>query len=85
MDIVNPGADKGSALKILMKELELKKEEVMAFGDNINDLGLLQAAGESYAIGSAREEVKNAAKHIAPPLSEYGETIAIREFLDKNF
>lgn len=81
MDIVNPGADKGSALKALMKELGLSKEEVMAFGDNINDLGLLEAAGESYAIGSAREEVKAAAKHVAPPLSVYGETIALKEFL----
>jgi hydroxymethylpyrimidine pyrophosphatase-like HAD family hydrolase len=83
MDIVNPGADKGSALKKLMKELELSKEEVMAFGDNINDLGMLEAAGESYAIGSARQEVKDAAKHIAPPLNIYGETIALREFLEK--
>lgn len=82
MDIVNPGADKGSALKILMKELGLKREEVMAFGDNINDLGLLEAAGESFAIGSARQEVKDTAKYIAPPLSEYGETTAIREFLE---
>lgn len=83
MDIVNPGADKGSALKILMKELGLRKEEVMVFGDNINDLGLLDAAGESYAIGSARQEVKDAAKHIAPPLSVYGETIALRDFLNE--
>ena len=40
----------------------------MAFGDNLNDLEMLYAAEESYAIGSARQEVKDAAKHVAPPL-----------------
>ena len=82
MDIVYPDADKGSSLRILQKRLGITPEETMAFGDNINDLGLLAAAAHSYAIGSAREEVKQAAKHIAPPLSENGETEVLLKLLE---
>ena len=82
MDIVYPDADKGSSLRILQNILGIKPEETMAFGDNINDLGLLAAAGESYAIGSARDEVKAAAKHVAPTLKENGETEVLLELLN---
>ena len=83
MDIVYPDADKGSSLKMLQKRLGITREETMAFGDNLNDLGLLEAAEESYAIGSARDEVKAAAKHIAPPLSENGETEVLLKLLEQ--
>ena len=58
-----------------------KLEETMAFGDNLNDIGMLEAAKESYAIGSARKEVKDAARHVAPPLSQNGETQVLKELL----
>lgn len=83
MDIVYPDADKGSSLQILQSILGISREETMTFGDNINDLGLLAAAEESYAIGSARDEVKKAAKHIAPPLSENGETEVLLRLLNE--
>ena len=83
MDVTGLTADKGNALKALQKQLGITKEETMAFGDNLNDLGLLAAAEESYAIGSARDEVKATAKHVAPPLSEYGETEVLLELLSR--
>ena len=58
MDVTGKHADKGNALKKLQSILNISREETMAFGDNLNDLGLLEAAEESYAIGSARDEVK---------------------------
>ena len=83
MDVTGLTADKGNSLKKLQAILGIKKEETMAFGDNLNDLGLLDAAEESYAIGSARDEVKNAAKHVAPPLSENGETEVLLKLLEE--
>ena len=82
MDIVLPDADKGTSLRKLQEHLGVTPAETMVFGDNLNDIGMLQASEESYAIGSARDEVKAAAKHIAPPLSEYGETTVITDYLD---
>ena len=37
----------------------------MAFGDNLNDMELLAQAKYSYAIGNARQEIKDAANYIA--------------------
>ena len=83
MDIVSPEVDKGTALKVLQDKLGISREESMVFGDNLNDLGLMEAAEESYAIGSARDEVKAVAKHIAPPLDENGVTQVLQNFLNE--
>lgn len=83
MDVTPQTADKGHSLQLLQKQLGITKEETMAFGDNLNDLGLLAAAEESYAIGSARDEVKAVAKHIAPPLKENGETEVLLKLLEE--
>ncbi len=85
MDIVQPDADKGSSLRALQEHLGIAPEETMAFGDNLNDVGMLKAAVESYAIGSAREEVRALAKHIAPPLMENGETQVLKALLEQEF
>jgi Cof subfamily protein (haloacid dehalogenase superfamily) len=81
MDVTGLTADKGNSLKRLQAILGITREETMAFGDNLNDLGLLDAAEESYAIGSARDEVKKAAKHVAPPLDEFGESEVLLQLL----
>lgn len=44
----------------------------MAFGDNTNDIGLMKAAGFSYAVENARPEVKEAARFICPSYLEKG-------------
>ncbi len=65
IDFMDYRADKGIALRMLQRQLHIDREETMAFGDNCNDLGMLASAGESYAIGNARPEVKKAAKYVA--------------------
>ena len=42
-----------------------KPEEVMAIGDNMNDIGMLTEVQNSVAIGNARQEVKDICKYIA--------------------
>lgn len=65
VDFVRSDVDKGNALMKIQKMMNIKKEETMAFGDNDNDIGMLNCAGESYAVANARENVKAAARHIA--------------------
>lgn len=65
IDFVGLQVDKGTALTNLQQMLGISKEETMAFGDNSNDIGMLNCAGESYAMGNARDSVKAAAKHLA--------------------
>lgn len=72
VDFMDASVDKGNALQVLQKHLGVTKEETMAFGDNDNDIGLLQAAGESYAVENARDTVKAQAKHVCPSYEEKG-------------
>lgn len=72
IDFSNKGADKGAALKLLQKKFGVDRKETMAFGDNHNDVGMIQAAGESYAVATARTAVKRAAKYIVGSYEEKG-------------
>ena len=65
MHINSNGADKGQSLQRLTEILGIEYNEIMVFGDNINDLGMLEKGYYSYAIGNAREEVKSAARFVA--------------------
>ncbi len=57
---------KASALRLLLKQLyDIDLSEVIAFGDNYNDVELIQAVGLGIAVGNARDEVKAVAKEIA--------------------
>ena len=48
------------------------KENIMAFGDHLNDLEMLRYIPNSYAMENAIPEVKAVAAHIAPSNEEYG-------------
>lgn len=65
IDFMDYRGDKGNALISIQEKLNILPEETMVFGDNFNDIGMLKNAGESYAIGNAREEVKKVAKYVA--------------------
>ena len=79
VDVMKPGVDKGRAMRMLMQLKGVRPEECMAFGDYLNDLQLLQSVGESYAMDNALEEIKAAAKYIAPGNDENGVVRVIRE------
>jgi Cof subfamily protein (haloacid dehalogenase superfamily) len=44
------GVDKGSALRHLAKQLQIEKENIIAFGDSDNDLEMLLEAGQPFAM-----------------------------------
>ena len=70
VDIMMPGISKGKALAHIQKTLGITREETAAFGDNGNDIPMLQQAAESFAVANAREEVKTAAKHVLGDVSQ---------------
>lgn len=72
VDFMDKSVDKGNALRKIQEALCISRDDTMAFGDNNNDLGLILAAGESYAVENAVEEVKEAAKHICPDYTQKG-------------
>lgn len=64
LDIMNMGASKGTAIKEIFRKFGINKNESIAFGDNYNDIEMLQEVGKSYAMGNAEAYVKSRASHI---------------------
>ena len=62
MDCMALGVNKGEAVKTLQESLGIAPEETMVFGDQLNDIEMLNRAYYSFAVGNAREEVKKAAR-----------------------
>lgn len=62
MDCMAIGVSKGQAIKILQESLEIKPEETMVFGDQLNDLEMIRQAYYSFAVANARPEVKAEAR-----------------------
>lgn len=62
-DFMNYGTHKGKAIEILQKEINISKEETVAFGDNFNDIEMLKDAKYSFAMEEAHPDVKKHAKY----------------------
>ena len=75
------GVSKWTGLSFLMNYFGLTPDEVCCFGDNLNDIEMLQNAGESYAVSNARAEVIASAKHTCPPYWENGVLQVLKTFL----
>ena len=82
VDVMNPLANKGIALTALASALGVTPTETVAFGDYLNDLELLQAAGTAYAMENAHPDIKAIADRIAPPNTEHGVVTELRVLLD---
>ena len=55
-------------------------DETCTFGDNLNDIEMLQSAGMSYAVSNAREEVIAAARDTCAPYWENGVLQVLKTF-----
>ena len=76
-------AHKGRALERLAQHLGFTLADCAAFGDGLNDLTMVEAAGLGVAMGNAVNEVKAVAKTIAPTNDEDGVAAVLEPlFLD---
>jgi Cof subfamily protein (haloacid dehalogenase superfamily) len=57
LDLLPPGCSKGAALDSLARIRGLEREQIMAIGDNLNDLEMLDFAGRSVVMANASEEI----------------------------
>ncbi len=64
-DAVNISSSKGAALSALAQRLDIPREQVMAIGDNHNDVPMLEWAGFGVAVANASETAKAAADYVA--------------------
>jgi len=69
----NPlGATKGIALEYAAKKLGISPRDIIAFGDGLNDLPMLQAAGWSVAMTNGQEALKSVCCDICPSNQDDG-------------
>ena len=72
LEITDRLANKGQALRQMAAEMGLTLDQVMCFGDALNDVPMLQCAGVGVAMANASEEAKAAAAYLAPLQQEDG-------------
>ena len=81
VEINHADATKGHALLGLAAHLGLDREQVMAFGDGLNDITMIRAAGVGVAMANAVEEVRQAADEITATNDEDGVAAVIERLL----
>jgi Cof subfamily protein (haloacid dehalogenase superfamily) len=81
IELLPPGCNKGVGLAAVVENLGFGAQEVIAIGDNINDLEMIAWAGLGIAMENGSSQAKAKAKRIAPPHDENGVAKIIKEFL----
>lgn len=71
-DIIPVNGSKAEGIKQLIKRLEIKKENIYAFGDGLNDIEMIEFVGNGIAMGNAVESLKEIADFITKPVDEDG-------------
>lgn len=81
--VINPkGINKKSTLENLGKKLKIKLEEMIFFGDGLNDLEVIEAVGCGVAMKNALEEVKEKSNYITLSNNEDGIAVFLDDLLE---
>ena len=79
INIVNPNTSKGNAISGLCKFLKIDINDVIAIGDDLNDISMIKMAGLGVAMENANPEVKAIAKEITNSNNNNGVAKILRE------
>ncbi len=82
VDILNAGCSKGHALERWANQRRIERSEVMAIGDNYNDIEMLTFAGHPVIMGNASEELKQNRWTVTLHNDASGVAAAIEQVLD---
>ncbi|EPN3663309.1 sugar-phosphatase [Enterococcus hirae] len=80
-EVLNKEASKGAAVANLAQHLGIDQDEIMAIGDNENDLSMIEYAGLGVAMGNAVPLVKEAANVVTKTNEEHGVAEAIKTYV----
>ncbi len=81
LEILNKQVNKGSGVRTLTEKLGLSVDEVMAIGDQENDLAMLTYAGTGVAMGNGIDAVKTISQFVTKTNAEDGVAWAIEKFV----
>ena len=81
MELMPLGISKGSMLPLLLEKLNISREELIAFGDNYNDMTMIGYAGMGVAMGNGEEEIKKIANYVCECNDEDGVAKTIEKYV----
>ncbi len=81
LDVTDPSANKAEALRFFAGHYNIPREEIVAIGDGLNDIGMLQWAGFGVAMGNGSDTVKAAADFVTSSNEEDGFAAAMDHIL----
>lgn len=82
VDVLNAGCSKGHALERWANYRGITREQVMAIGDNYNDIEMLAFAGHPFIMGNASEELRNRGWKLTRSNADSGVSAAIDHLLN---
>jgi hypothetical protein len=81
VDVLNAGCSKGHALERWANYRRIPRDQVMAVGDNYNDIEMLAFAGHPFIMGNASEELRSRGWKLTRSNAQSGVTAAIEHVL----
>jgi 5-amino-6-(5-phospho-D-ribitylamino)uracil phosphatase len=84
IEIVKSGLNKAVGLKVAAEYFQIPQDRVIAFGDEDNDLEMLEFAGKGIAMGNGIDQVKSIANDITISNQEDGVAVYLNDLLNLN-
>lgn len=80
LDLAPEGVSKASGLDLICLRLGISAADVLAIGDGLNDLEMIQWAGRGVAMGHAPDKLKDLADHVTASIDEDGAALEIAKY-----
>lgn len=81
LEILPPGVTKGAALRAMATRLGVPRDAIIAVGDNLNDLAMIEYAGLGVAMGNAPQALRSRADVVAPSNDDHGLQEVIERYI----
>lgn len=85
IEVMNPKTNKGNAIKLMSEKLGFSLDEIMAIGNEMNDIPMLEMAGFSVAMENSNDLLKPHADFVTKSNNKAGVGYAIERLIENNF
>lgn len=81
LEVVPCAINKANTLGVLLEQLEIEREDVIAIGDGVCDVTMIQLAGMGVAMGNAQDSVKACADWVTDSNENEGVAVAVEKLI----
>ncbi len=83
IEIMNEGVTKADAINHLCDYYSINKQDIVAFGDNYNDIEMISEFKNSFAMANGEEEIKKLATYVTADNNHNGVAFGLKKYLPK--